>query len=138
MGENIMIQRKHSPHIYKTPEIQESCKQFFLLYLHACFCILLQLLYSLFMIFYLFLYVFYIFLKQEMKSEINYSNSKQIVFHQMPRTCNSMRLCILSHFSHVHFFCDPMDLSQPGSSVHWILQAGIQKWAAMPSSRGSF
>ena len=33
--------------------------------------------------------------------------------------------------------CDPMDCSQPGSSLHGILQAGILKWVAMPFSRGS-
>ena len=30
-----------------------------------------------------------------------------------------------------------MDRSLPGSSVHWILQARILEWVAMPSSRGS-
>ena len=30
--------------------------------------------------------------------------------------------------------CDPVDCSPPGSSVHGILQAGILKWVAMPSS----
>ena len=33
--------------------------------------------------------------------------------------------------------CDPMDDSSSGSSVHWILQARIPEWVAMPSSRGS-
>ena len=33
--------------------------------------------------------------------------------------------------------CDPMDHSPPISSVHWILQARILKWVAMPSTRGS-
>ena len=32
--------------------------------------------------------------------------------------------------------CNPMDCSQPGSSVHGILQARILEWVAMPSSRG--
>ena len=31
----------------------------------------------------------------------------------------------------------PVDYSPPGSSVHGILQARIQEWVAMPSSRGS-
>ena len=31
-----------------------------------------------------------------------------------------------------------MNCSPPGSSVHGILQAWIQEWVAMPSSRGSF
>ena len=34
-------------------------------------------------------------------------------------------------------FCDPMDSSLPGSSVHGILQARTEKWVAMPFSRGS-
>ena len=35
-------------------------------------------------------------------------------------------------------FCDSMDCSPPGSSVHGTLQARILEWAAMLSSRGSF
>ena len=42
---------------------------------------------------------------------------------------------MLSHFSHV-WFCDPVDCSPPGSSVHGILQAAMLEWVAMPSSRG--
>ena len=30
--------------------------------------------------------------------------------------------------------CDPMDCSLPGSSLHWILQARVLEWVAMPSS----
>ena len=41
-------------------------------------------------------------------------------------------------FSHVQLFCDPMDCSPPGSSVHGILQARILEWVAMPSTMGSF
>ena len=44
---------------------------------------------------------------------------------------------VLSHFSHVPFFCDYMDCSPPGSSVHGILQARILEWVAIPFSRGS-
>ena len=33
--------------------------------------------------------------------------------------------------------CDPTDRSPPGSSVHWILQARILEWVAIPFSRGS-
>ena len=32
--------------------------------------------------------------------------------------------------------CDPMDYSQPGSSIHGILQARVE-WVAMPFSKGS-
>ena len=34
-------------------------------------------------------------------------------------------------------FCNPMDCSLSGSSVHGILQARILEWVAIPSSRGS-
>ena len=34
-------------------------------------------------------------------------------------------------------FCDPMDCSPPGSSVHGILQAKILEWIAISFSRGS-
>ena len=33
--------------------------------------------------------------------------------------------------------CGPMDCSQPGSSVHGILQAKIMEWVAIPFSRGA-
>ena len=33
--------------------------------------------------------------------------------------------------------CDPVDHSPAGSSVRGILQARIQEWAAMPSSKES-
>ena len=33
---------------------------------------------------------------------------------------------------------DPVHWSPPGSSVHWILQARVLEWVAMPSSRGIF
>ena len=34
-------------------------------------------------------------------------------------------------------FCNPMDCSSPGSSVHGIPQARILEWIAIPFSRGS-
>ena len=34
-------------------------------------------------------------------------------------------------------FCDPMDCSPPGSSVHGILKARILEWVAISFSRGS-
>ena len=39
---------------------------------------------------------------------------------------------------HVSNFCDPMDRSLPGSSVHGILQERILEWVAIPFSRRSF
>ena len=32
--------------------------------------------------------------------------------------------------------CDPMDYSPPGSHIHWILQARILEWVAVPFSGG--
>ena len=58
-------------------------------------------------------------------------------------TCESMCVCVcvcvcmLSHFSPVWLFCNPMDCSPPGSSVHGILHARILEWGVMLSSRGS-
>ena len=46
-------------------------------------------------------------------------------------------LCMLSRFSNVWLFADPMDCSQPGSSVHGFLQTRILEWGSMSSSRGS-
>ena len=40
-------------------------------------------------------------------------------------------------FSHVWFFCGPVDCSPPGSSVLGISQARILEWVVKPSSRGS-
>ena len=37
--------------------------------------------------------------------------------------------------THVLLFCDPMDCSLPGSSVHGILQASILEWVAILFSR---
>ena len=34
-------------------------------------------------------------------------------------------------------FCNPVDCSPPGSTVHGILRARILEWVAMPSSKGS-
>ena len=50
----------------------------------------------------------------------------------------SSSLCVLSHFNHIQLFCDPVDYSPPGSSVHGILQARILEWVAMLFSRGVF
>ena len=65
--------------------------------------------------------------------------SKADIFYQLipflPVVCvcictKSLQSCLI--------FCDPMDCSPPGSSVHGILQARILEWIAIPFSRGSF
>ena len=45
-------------------------------------------------------------------------------------------LCAYVLLSHVWFFCDPMDYSLPGSSVHGISQVRILEWVDMSFSRG--
>ena len=62
---------------------------------------------------------------------------------------SQVMLCITSDILAVHqslkvlvaqsclTFCDPVDCSPPGFSVHGILQARILKWVAIPFSRGS-
>ena len=42
--------------------------------------------------------------------------------------------CVLSQLSRVRRFCDPTDHSQPGSSVHELLQARILEWVAISFS----
>jgi len=49
--------------------------------------------------------------------------------HWMKSACisaKSLQSCLI--------FCNPMDCSLPGSSIHGILQARILEWVAMPSS----
>ena len=42
----------------------------------------------------------------------------------------SLHACVLSH---IWLFCDPIDCSPPGPSIHGILQARILEWVAIPS-----
>ena len=58
------------------------------------------------------------------------SQEKSIYLLNNQETC----VCVLSH---VLLFCNPMDCSPPGSSVHGIFQARILKWVAISFSRGS-
>ena len=46
-------------------------------------------------------------------------------------------LLLFKLLSHVQLFCDPMDCSLLGSSVHGISQARILEWVAIFFSRGS-
>ena len=46
-------------------------------------------------------------------------------------------MCVQS-LNHVQLFCDPMDCSPAGSSVHRICQKRIIEWVAVSFSRGSF
>ena len=52
--------------------------------------------------------------------------------------CMCVCVCVRWFVPHwVWFFCDPMDCSPPGSSVHRISQARILEWVAISSSSGS-
>ena len=46
-------------------------------------------------------------------------------------------LLVVWSLSHVQLFCDPMDCSPPGTSVHGISQASILGWVAISFSKGS-
>ena len=48
------------------------------------------------------------------------------------------KVVVVESLSCVQLFCDPMDCTPPGSSVHGILQARILEWVAIFFSRGSF
>ena len=45
--------------------------------------------------------------------------------------------CVVYLLNHVQLFCDPMDYSPPGSSVHGISQARILEWVAISFFKGS-
>ena len=45
---------------------------------------------------------------------------------------------VVQSLSHVQLFCNPMECSLPGSSIHGISQARILEWVAFFFSRGSF
>ena len=49
----------------------------------------------------------------------------------------SAQICVCESISHILLFCNPMDCSLPGSSVHGVLQARILEWVAVSFSRGS-
>ena len=53
-------------------------------------------------------------------------------------TTSLEKLICAQSLSRIRLFCNSVDCSSPGSSVHGISQARILEWVApMPSSRGS-
>ena len=57
-------------------------------------------------------------------------NHRQLKAVNIPRVCaKSLQSCPT--------FCNPMDCSLSGFSVHGLLQGKILEWVTMPSSRGS-
>ena len=51
--------------------------------------------------------------------------------------CMMVWLLWFSCYVCVWLFCDPVDCSPPGSSIHGVSQARILEWVAIPFSRGS-
>ena len=47
-------------------------------------------------------------------------------------------LLLLRVLSHVQLFCDPVDDSPPGSSVHWISQASVLEEGSHSLLQGIF
>ena len=56
---------------------------------------------------------------------------------ESPAPQNNLLCHAILHSSHVQLFCNPMDYSKPGSSVHEIFQARGLQQVAIPFSRGS-
>ena len=52
------------------------------------------------------------------------------VLHTVECVCSKLLQSCLT-------FCDAINCRLPGSSGHWIFQAGVLEWVAMPSFRGS-
>ena len=57
--------------------------------------------------------------------------------HRIAHSCKGVCVFVHSGFSRVQLFCDTVDCSPPGSSVHGTLQARLLEWVAIPFSRGS-
>ena len=56
----------------------------------------------------------------------------------LPSLCVCVCVCVCAKsLQSCLTLCNPMECSPPGSSVHGISQAGILKWVAIPSFRGS-
>ena len=64
------------------------------------------------------------------------TDSQLFILKSKNTWCVCARMCTKSLHS-CPTLCNPMDCSQPGSSVHGILQGRILEWVAMSSPRGS-
>ena len=61
-----------------------------------------------------------------------------VCFLLIPSFTHLMTKCMCTQtLSHVLLFCNPMECSPPGSSVHGISQARMLEWVAISYSRGS-
>ena len=68
------------------------------------------------------------------KREHSTSRAVHLQSGLLHKVCRCLLFWLLSP---VWFFCDPMDCSPPGSSVHRISQTRILEWVAISSSTGS-
>ena len=63
----------------------------------------------------------------------------EIISERQDTLCSQFYSKVLGFFwllCPIWLFCNPVDCSLPGSSVHGILQARILEWVAIPFSRG--
>ena len=71
---------------------------------------------------------------------VNYSKWKVVIMSSTGRvqagTEHIVLVIIVKLLSHARVFCDPMDCSPSGSSVHGISQARVLEWVAISFSRG--
>ena len=68
-----------------------------------------------------------------------YSSPQGIAeYHIREGNLLTQSVVVVELLNHVQLFCQPMDCSPPGSSVHGSLQARILEWVAISFSRGPF
>ena len=65
---------------------------------------------------------------------LSYKNTLHLEHTQISQDSEKVELLVTQLCP---ILCNPIDCSPPGSSVHDIIQARIQDWAAIPFSRGS-
>ena len=72
---------------------------------------------------------------------VNYSKWKIVIMSSTERaeagTENTVFVIIVKFLRCAQVFCDPVDCSPSGSSVHGISQARVLEWVAISFSRGS-
>ena len=68
---------------------------------------------------------------------LTFSGCHWLLTAQHPAPCTYLKGVKVKLLSRVRLFCDPMDCSLPGPSIHGILQARVLAWFASSLSRGS-
>ena len=64
------------------------------------------------------------------------NNGKEMMEMYRSSVLHAIKVVVIYLLSCVHLFCDPMNYSLPGSSVHGISQARILEWVAISFSMG--